>query len=88
MSISENIKTMVNALSLGNVSKYEFLTGEDVLPKKDLLEKAASIKRFEYSPLCKELEKQTSIAEKHHQKFESNKSKEGKIKEKVLLSQI
>ena len=88
MSINENIKTMANALSLGNVSKYEFLTGEDVLPKKDLLEKAVSIKRFEYSLLCKELKKQTSIAEKDRQKFESNKSKEGKIKEKVLLSQI
>ena len=25
------------ALSLGNVRKYEFLTGKDVLPEKDLL---------------------------------------------------
>ena len=31
---------------------------------KDLLEKAATIKRFEYSPLSSELKKQTSIAEK------------------------
>ena len=29
------------ALSSGNVSKYEFLIGEDVLPEKKLLEKAA-----------------------------------------------
>ena len=27
----------IAALSSGNVSKYEFLTGKDVLPEKDLL---------------------------------------------------
>ena len=37
----------ISALSSKNVSKYEFLTGKDVLPKKDLLEKAAAFKRFE-----------------------------------------
>ena len=36
----------MSALSSGNVSKYEFLTGKDVLPEKDLLEKAATKKRF------------------------------------------
>ena len=35
----------IAVLSSGNVSKYEFLTGKDVLPKTDLLEKAATIKR-------------------------------------------
>ena len=34
------------ALSSWNVCKYEFLTGEDVLPEKELLEKAATIKRL------------------------------------------
>ena len=34
----------ISALSSGNVSKYEFLTGKDVLPKKFLLEKAPAIK--------------------------------------------
>ena len=43
------------ALSTGNVGKYEFLTGEDVVPEKDWLEKAATIKRFEYSSLGYEL---------------------------------
>ena len=47
------------ALSSGNVSKYEFLTGKDVIVKKDLLEKAAILKRLEYSPLGKSFEKQT-----------------------------
>ena len=37
----------IAALSSGNVGKYEFLPGKYVLPEKDLLEKAVSIKRFE-----------------------------------------
>ena len=40
----------ISALSSVNVSKYEFLTGKDVSFKKDLLEKAAVIKRFKYPP--------------------------------------
>ena len=32
----------------GSVDKYEFLTGEDVLPEKELLEKASTINFFEY----------------------------------------
>ena len=58
--------TKTSALSSGNVSKYDFLTGKDVLPKKCLLEKAAALKRFEYSPLCKKLKAQTDIAKKHY----------------------
>ena len=50
------------ALSSGNVSKYELLTRKDVLLEKDLSEKAATMKRFEYSPLGKELKAQTDIA--------------------------
>ena len=34
------------ALSSGNVSKYDFLTGKDVSPEQNLLEKLASIKRL------------------------------------------
>ena len=58
-------------LSSGNVSKYEFLTGKNVLPEKDLLEKAAAMKRFEYSWLGKELKKQTSVTEKQYQKLDN-----------------
>ena len=47
------------ALSSENVGKYKFSTGEDVLSDKGLLEKATTIKRFEYSPLGSELKKQT-----------------------------
>ena len=35
----------ISALSWGNVTKYEFLTGK--------LEKATTMKRFQYSPLSK-----------------------------------
>ena len=41
----------ISVLSSGNVSKYKFSTGKDVLPEKYLLEKAATTKRFEHSPL-------------------------------------
>ena len=50
-----------SVISSRNITKYQFLTGEDVLPEKDLSEKAATIKRLEYSPLGNELTKQTSI---------------------------
>ena len=38
----------ISASSPGNVGKYEFLTGKDVLPEKYLLEEAAAVKRLEY----------------------------------------
>ena len=47
--------TKISALSSENVSKCQFQTGKDVLPKKDLLEKAATMRRFKYSHLGKEL---------------------------------
>ena len=47
------------ALSSGNVSKYEFLTGIYILSQKDLLEKATTMKILEYFPLDKELKAQT-----------------------------
>ena len=35
----------ISPLSSGDINKHEFLTGEDVLPQKDLLEKALRWKR-------------------------------------------
>ena len=46
------------------------MTVKDVLPEKDLLEKAAAMKRFEYFPLGKELKAQTDIAKKQYQKLD------------------
>ena len=48
----------------------ELLTGKDILPEKDLLEKAATMKRFQYSLLGKELKAQTDIAKKQYQKLD------------------
>ena len=77
----------ISALSSGNVSKYEVLTGKDVLPEKYLFEKSAAIKRFKYSPLGSELRKQSSVAEKQYKRldkvFESNKKEEDKTKSKI-----
>ena len=50
----------ISALSSRNFSKYEFLNSKTVLPEKDLLEKAATINRLEYSPLGKDLIKSTN----------------------------
>ena len=54
-------------MSPRNLIKCEFLTEKDVLPEKDLLQKAVALKRFEYSSLGKELKTQTSVAEKQFQ---------------------
>ena len=59
----------ISVLSLENVSKYESLNNKDVLPEKDLLEKAVALKRSEYSPLGTESKAQTSVVEKHDQKL-------------------
>ena len=48
------------------------MTGKDVLPQKDLLEKAAAIKRFEFSLLGKGLKMQTSVTEKQYQSFDKD----------------
>ena len=50
-----------SALSLGKSHKYEYLTGEDILPsnQQQIIEQA----RFTYSPLGKAFEKQTKIIE-------------------------
>ena len=57
----------ISALSAGNFSKYEFLTGKDFLSEKDLLEKATTMKRLEYMPLGKESKAQTDIEKKQCQ---------------------
>ena len=41
------------------------------MPEKYLLEKTATLKRFEYSPLGKELKAQTAITKKQYQKLDN-----------------
>ena len=57
----------ISALSSENVSRYQLLTGKDLLPKKDLIEKVATMKRFEYPSLGRELTAQTDISNKQYQ---------------------
>ena len=47
----------ISALLPGNVGKYEFLKGKDVLPEERLLKKSATIKRFKCSSSDRELKK-------------------------------
>ena len=56
----------ISALSSGNIQKYEYLTGEDILPsnQQQIIEQA----RFTFSPLGKAFEKQTKIIENKWQK--------------------
>ena len=60
------------------------MTSKDVSPEKSLLEKAATTKRFEYSPLGKELKAQNDIAKKQYQGlnkfFKSDEKEEATLK--------
>ena len=51
----------ISALSSGEIHKYEYLTGEDILPsnQQQIIEQA----RFNYSPLGKRFEKQIKTIE-------------------------
>ena len=68
----------ISALSSGRIHKYEYLTGEDILPsnQQQIIEQA----KFTYSPLGKAFEKQIKTIEDQGQKqvdaLESLKTKE------------
>ena len=51
----------ISALSSGKIDKYEYLTGEDILPsnQQQIIEQA----KFTYSPLGKTFEKQIKTIE-------------------------
>ena len=51
----------ISALSSSKIHKYEYLTGEDILPsnQQQIIEQT----RFTYSPLRKALEKQIKLIE-------------------------
>ena len=56
----------ISALSSGKIQKYEYLTGEDILPfnQQQIIEQA----RFTYSPLGKAFQKQIKTIEDQGQK--------------------
>ena len=51
----------ISALSSGKIDKYEYLTGEEILPsnQQQIIQQA----KFDYSPLGKVLEKQIKTIE-------------------------
>ena len=56
----------ISALSSGKIHKYEYLTGEDILPsnQQQIIEQA----KFTYSPLGKAFEKQMKTIEDQRKK--------------------
>ena len=80
----------ISALSSGNFDKYEYLTGEEILPsnKQQIIEA-----KFTYSPLGKALEKQIKTIEDQGEKqikaIQSNKlqsTSDNDYKDKLLIS--
>ena len=77
----------ISALSSGKIHKYEYLTGEDILPsnRQQIIEQT----KFTYSPLGKGFEKQIKTiedqGEKHVKDLEDLKPKEQIIMQKLDL---
>ena len=73
----------ISALSSGKIHKYEYLTGEDILPsnQQQIIEQA----RFTYSPLGKAFEKQIKTIEDQGKKqVDALESLKPKNKENLL----
>ena len=69
----------ISALSSGKIDKYEYVTGEEILPsnQQQIIEQA----KFTYSPLGKAFEKQTKTIEDQGEK--QIKAIQDKSKEKI-----
>ena len=68
----------ISALSSGKIRKYEYLTGEDILPsnQQQIIEQA----KFTYSPLGKAFEKQIkTIKDQGEKQVDALKSNDNKI---------
>ena len=68
----------ISALSSGKIHKYEYLTGEDILPsnQQQIIEQA----KFTYSPLGKAFEKQIkTIKDQGEKQVDALKSDDNKI---------
>ena len=80
----------ISALPSGKIDKYEYLTGEEILPsnQQQIIQQA----KFAYSPLGKALEKQITIEDqgkKQVKRIQDNKhivNKDDGYKDKLLLS--
>ena len=83
----------ISALSSGKIDKYEYLTGEEILPSNQ--QQITQQPKFNYSPLGKALEKQIKTIEDQGKKqvkaIQDNKklvkiNKDDDYKDKLLLS--
>ena len=82
----------ISALSSGKLDKYEYLTGEEILPsnQQQIIQQA----KFDYSPVGKAIEKQRKTIEDHGKKqveaIQDNKQlvniNKDDYKDKLLLS--
>ena len=68
----------ISALSSGQIHKYEYLTGEDILPssQQQIIEQA----KFTYSPLGKTFEKQIKTIEDQGEKQIKASEDKGQVK--------
>ena len=71
----------ISALSSGKLDKYEYLTGENLGYKPDLVQKA----KFEYSPLGQVFNKELDSNEKQEGFLEKLKNIEGKNEQQLDL---
>ena len=73
----------ISALSSDKIHKYEYLTGEDMLPsnQQQIIEKA----KLTYSPLGKAFEKQMkTIEDKGQKQFDALKNLKDKNKQMII----
>ena len=81
----------ISALSSAKIHKYEYLTGEDILPsnQQKIIQKA----RFTYSPLGRAFEKQVKTIEDQRQKQVdalkdlNQKNKQNRLRINLIISQ-
>ena len=71
----------ISALSSGELEKYEYLTGEDLGYKPDVVQKA----KFEYSPLCQVVNKGLDTSDKKEGLLKRLKNIEGKNEQQLEL---
>ena len=76
----------ISALSSGKIHKYEYLTGEDILPsnQQQIIEQA----KFTYSPLGKAFEKQIKTVEDQGERQIKAIQYQGEIKNILLIMKI
>ena len=76
----------ISALSLGKIDKYEYLTGEEILPsnQQQIIEQA----KFTYSPLGKAFEKQIKTIEDQGEKQFKIKDMFKQLKNMITMMKI